>query len=1711
MPCRKMIALTCLMNIAAAVVPGDRCYGQPQIERQEKQPGPTKKAGDEPRLQFSFREQKWIDVLDWFAKQADLSLVVNELPPGNFTYSDTKSYTPREALDLLNGVLSTRSFTLIRRDRMLICANLAQGIPEGLVPRIELDELDQFGQFELVEVMFPLGRRPAEVVANEIKPLLGAYGNATTLPQTRQMLVTTTAGKMRVVSATLSSIPEPAAPQPVAKPASQPPSLEVYPAKNIDAKAAVEMIQALLSGVKLTVDGRTGQINAYATPDQHAVIQKLLAQMSTATAAELRPRLEVYDISHEAPTTLLQQLRSIVPDATLSLDSDLHRLVAFATADQHEQLSQTIQKLAAGAPDQADQTPVVYWLRNAQPSAVAPMLQSMYPRAKVTVDTQGSRMVVLANAEQQASIRRFVDQIETRNIHQIRVKGYPLERMSAEQARGVVSSLVPNAQINIDNEAGQLLIVATDAEHEQIAKLLEQLAAAATPVVQQSLRLFEVTASVRDQFSRIYRQLDPELADIKVLDSGQPRQLLVLAAADKLQRVAKVLDQLKSQFPEPERQLRYYEVDGRLRERFTSLRSQLAPDLTEVQMIADDSGGRMGIVATEAQHRQVEWLLGQLKQEPPQSDRSLRVFAVSPTQRSRFVAVKPSLDKLSSVRVLEESRPHELVVWGSDEQLRQIEALLPTLQAADTAMQLVTYPITQGDPASVQNVLKELYPDTKIVVDAESRRVMAWTTPDQHQVLEQAIRQLDAPPAAGKNRMAYYRLDDINSADVQELFAKLLPRMSIVNDRSTNSLIAWGSDQDHAVLARTVDEFRKQASDTAHSVVSYSCGSRDADRIRRLLDDLAPQARIVADRDNRSVIVWGTADEHQVIEQTLREMNRADDSTGASLHVYTVSRMAASDVVPLVQEIAPLARVRASEDGRQLLVAAIPKDHERIQSTIQQLEGADSAARQTKVYRLRNADVDAASDALRALIPAAVIADDEEVGVLLVTAGAEDQTRVAEVVAQLDEAGGAELQTRAFKVEKGDARAVRNAIQALVPRATLAADSSSRSLLVTASAEDMLRIEAVLKQLDESATAGQTTQVYRPQYGDVAAIQTALQALLPDAVFANDPNGRTLIATARPEQHERINAAVQQMDRRRDDQPVLQAYAVTQADVQSVYESLRTMYNGNQDVAITVDQTNRNLLVKAPPDEQRTVAQIVSQMENGAAAGESRRLILYPATTNEPDKLLASLQTLFKNQRPAVELSLNAETRQLVALATPAQHAILAEAVRQMHPEPTVVEVFPLQTADPFSIQTAIERLYADEPSKPLASGDLETQQLFVRGTRRQLEDVRNLLINMGELPAMESSSRRGVRIIPFRGDVNDALRQIQNVWPQLRKNELSIMRPAFNEPTIDPALPRVETSEPGSTTNQKGHDTDPAPNNDPKNNDSAKDKARFDTLPTAIQAEDKPNENRSAEKPTRPNEPPAPVVIVPGDGSVTILSDDEAALNQAENLLRTLSRQGRADAGAGDFAVYTLRNAGARSVARLLTDLFEQMPITSRSMMGRVSMAADERLNAVVVHGRPADRAVIAELLRVLDTSNVADSMANARPRIVPVQYMEADDVLGILRGVYETQLRSEGSRPEIEIPRGVSSEIAILLEQLNAASAGPLLTMETDDVTNSIIVLAPSPLSQEIAELIKQLDENAKLNDRQEIGFVRLEGTNVKNLQEVLQQLLRTRRSRR
>jgi type II secretory pathway component GspD/PulD (secretin) len=197
------------------------------------------------------------------------------------------------------------------------------------------------------------------------------------------------------------------------------------------------------------------------------------------------------------------------------------------------------------------------------------------------------------------------------------------------------------------------------------------------------------------------------------------------------------------------------------------------------------------------------------------------------------------------------------------------------------------------------------------------------------------------------------------------------------------------------------------------------------------------------------------------------------------------------------------------------------------------------------------------------------------------------------------------------------------------------------------------------------------------------------------------------------------------------------------------------------------------------------------------------------------------------------------------------------------------------------------------------------------------------------------------------------------------------------------------------------------------------------------------------------------------------------------------------------------LQNTGVSDVQQLLKQLFDELPM-NRGNTGKVVIVADERLNALIVHGSRRDQEIVEELLQILDTSELPDPLSTSRPELLPLRNTQARRVLEILQNVYRNQLTSGGGRKPVPIPKGISTGVASVLQQINAAAAGPLLTLDVDQTTNSIVMRAPPELREEIKAFVERLDGQASQRPSRGIRVIRLKNSKADRMQAVLQQFM-------
>ncbi len=253
-------------------------------------------------------------------------------------------------------------------------------------------------------------------------------------------------------------------------------------------------------------------------------------------------------------------------------------------------------------------------------------------------------------------------------------------------------------------------------------------------------------------------------------------------------------------------------------------------------------------------------------------------------------------------------------------------------------------------------------------------------------------------------------------------------------------------------------------------------------------------------------------------------------------------------------------------------------------------------------------------------------------------------------------------------------------------------------------------------------------------------------------------------------------------------------------------------------------------------------------------------------------------------------------------------------------------------------------------------------------------------------------------------------MREIERLWPQVRGNKIQIVTPPKRNSILPPRenTPPQENSPRGTrddsdsspsaslprprggplTTAQilpavfvNAQADDPQPRQQPARTEPIQPPVnnlpRLATQPAAPAGQLPDN---SADPSAQNAADLPPIVVIAGDGRLTVASRDLEALNQFELLMKSLQRGRRVAINNGNFSMFLLQNADAKELAETITELFRQ---GSRSGSSRgdysssyrsrrstnLMVVADVRMNALLVYGSASDREIVEQMLDVLDS----------------------------------------------------------------------------------------------------------------------------------------------
>lgn len=525
------------------------------------------------------------------------------------------------------------------------------------------------------------------------------------------------------------------------------------------------------------------------------------------------------------------------------------------------------------------------------------------------------------------------------------------------------------------------------------------------------------------------------------------------------------------------------------------------------------------------------------------------------------------------------------------------------------------------------------------------------------------------------------------------------------------------------------------------------------------------------------------------------------------------------------------------------------------------------------------------------------------------------------------------------------------------------------------------------------------------------------------------------------------------------------------------------------DVSIVVNSRRNSLLINAPPDRMAIAAQFVKQIDVPSDSMQSladleTRVQVFRLTSLDPAKL-AEIATDMNILEPSTRMRVDEKNNALILSGSVADRYIIKTLIDRLDGSARKFEVLQLRRLDAKEVAESIMFLMGTEEKEETnnnrrfmysfwgGSGEDEKKdkdkfrvaanvryrQVMLWANESEMEEVRNLLVKLGELPPEGGNPSRMRRIEATSSpDTYEYLKKLKEKFGELSPGTELVLPPSsdFIEQKISPEsdskpsdLEQKETTEsnedsPNNVQPQRGPVVDSVtagqmlvtpdyrlvrqqpPNVKPNQSDSSE----ATTRPEINSAQDFDRlfgERLDLAEQENPNAGSPVKIELDDDGNLILMSDDVKALDKLENLMLDIQPPRR------PYTVFKVRHASATWIVLSLEEYFEDgaqaddegddtflrwlwdMPPKEEAgpegLGGKqkLKFVSDNETGSIVVSGASTSQLrTIAELIELWDVPESINPRQSRYTRLIPLQYSRAERVAETIKDAYRDLLSS-------------------------------------------------------------------------------------------------------
>lgn len=1586
-------------------------------------------------ITFNFKDVPFDFVLDFFSRESGLPVIREvAVPAGNMTFIGASAYSFEDALSILNLNLAMHGVQLRKQDQFLYLSTLqASAQKAGVVAREKVPPEMKPEQF--LTLTLPLSNASSELVAAQIKPMIGPFGAVTSVPAQNMLVIVESAAQCRRIQSIVQTIDD-------VRPVDT--QFKLFKLEHAQADAVYNALRGLIGErVKQTFIDKDGK--------------QTTVQDISISGMNIQPDIRTNSIIAVGPVTRLQTCEELVklldqPDG--------------GAAGETQMITFTLRTLT---PEDAAKK-IEGLFASVQPKN-KPVLLPLPESGKLTL--VGSQSLLLqatalmgeidpgAGNEAQPRSERRATTLRLKYVTPAQIEAIAGKLLTPRHMQAVKFAPTPDSK--------GMVATGPDADLKAFEQLVQGIDVA--PLTDKEVRLVRITGgepkSVLERATQLYSATGKSETDPVAATLDEPTRSVTLIGSRAALAAFDGMLSSAQQNIQVVQESRTFDV-AKVRP------SVIAPKLSRLArpMLAPTDGStyrepsvepvdelnKLVVRAEPAQMAMIAELVKRLDADDP-SMRELRVVKLTGSDPKGLLARAEQLYAQRSAGLSEDQAGP--VTWEFDE--KSGSALIT---ARSNAMRMFTDALTQAQqlvpPArttrviDVQNVAaKELVPQiTELLAGSDPSDPARRVEPASIRVIERTNSLLVTGEDVQVRVIEDYvkRLDKLDRTDLPPL--KLLQ-------------------------LKTAD-----VSSIASMLTQQYGGRSQAERSAKPVD-------VRADAATNTLIVSAHPDLFNEIKAFVEELNKdKKDTTGRVTQLFPLKVAKATDVASAMEKLYPQPPMPVDRLGRPMPWAQQPKEvtvsadsssntliidapqerMESIQALAAQLDRVELPPQsQLRTYRVVGANLGAIVQTLQSLSrqgnlaapaqpgkqPVQVLIESEPKSSTLIVAGDTVTFERVETMLKELQAVPIEKSLRVFPIAnakaadiKDRAKQIYDAQIAQIPGANpveLNVDETTNSLLVVADTEGMTRFAKVMDELSRQAGPAREIRMIELKLAKAKEVVTFLDELLrsskslqikggPDPVFEAIETTNSVLVAAQPAQFSVIEALVKNLDNQQTaERPPMRIMKLRTTDAASMAQILTQAYDKRapemklkQPVDIQPDAATNTLIVSAHSDILPEIEAVIEQLnEQQAVDADGREIRIFPLKVARAEEL--------------------------------------AKTIDQMYPEPPMPR-------DPRNGQPRPDLQRAREI---VVRADRATNSLIVDAPAKRLAGFEQIVKSLDQTKLAENVEVRSYRVA--RADLASVVTTLKNLASTGAIYANGQGAPGVATPVTVDSEPTTRTLIVSGPTSvfaavEKVLQQMDGPANRPGT--SVKmytlKHARAERLQTLLERLLTTRLREIQDSEGRPVTDVKSLLEVAADaGSNTLIISAPAAIQEvAEQLIQSLDSEAAAS-GRSVIRVVPLSYAEAGQVAQTLT---QAMPTFELPSGGKVTVLAAPGSNAILITGVPQDLAKIEELVKPLDIRPTDQDT----PSVETFVLKNAD--AGAIAKTVEALLVEQQQLD----PRVLSLQLQLARQARQDLFKRPLIKVEAETRSNSLIVSAPAATIQLAKSVIDRLDQPAGPSER-------------------------------